>query len=101
MTWDEDWARVKNGKQNLAYILKKFHLDNYISVPKNIPELDVRNVGAYGAFFDVISVIIEQSFSITDKGKIFLMRHKLNFTFIFLEFTFIFYFQKKYLARNI
>ena len=103
ITWDEDWARVKNGKQNLAYILKTLHLDNYINVPKDIPELNVRNVGAYGAFFDVISVTIEQVFSITDKGEIFKMRHKLNFTFYFLGVYLYFLFSKrifssKYLA---
>ena len=70
VTWDEDWARVKNGKQNLAYIIKAFHLDNYITFQR-IFQNQMSVMQGLRSFFDVISVIIEQIFSITDKGKIF------------------------------
>ena len=84
ITWDEFFHR-NHGKENLYYIAKNFNILKYFSTSENIGDLKIGYLG-YGAFFDSISAIIEKVFSLDNDKAIFIMRHRLNFTFYFLGF---------------
>ena len=88
VSWDENYHR-KNGKENLAYVLRFLSLDNILQVPKHVKNPQI-GIGGYGPIFDILCFFSEKLLVVKDSKNVFLLRHKVNFIIYFLG-VFMFY----------
>ena len=95
VSWDEHYHR-KQGKQTISYVAKFLSLDKFFPSTKNYKNPEI-GIGGYGPAFEIFCLCIEKLLSVEDIKNKYLLKHKLNFTIIFISvFLFYLFIKKKF-----